>query len=492
MVLYQSVPGCTGVYFSLQPLWISWYKSFRLAVWVRRRGFCVKTNAEPLEPGSTVKTTVITRQQLPAAESAQAPDLFDYLQAIKPADWANHVIYVYRSDPPPQIPINKCGELFLCPDNTTVRLADLEELELALSRYYGGGRYRFIVKRGSQRVTQGNLQIGGPTKNIQPMDVTANDPRAPQSNSNTSMPTGESSTAAVAARGFDALVNQERQGAEIGFRAMQTAAEVMQRFATPQNGNGNESEIDRALKAAMIQRMLADPFDSILKFATVVIPLLKDMGILGGGGGGGQFADVLQKIAGVAVERALNPAPAGAPVSASAEMMRMLPTIGTAAVEGIREWRLGMEAQAKAIEISQRGPVAVNRPPAGSNPQVLPPVTANGQGQPQPNPAPGAQPVGELSVELVEHRIVDVLKANVPAADAAADIYHFIQVGQGPNGVFIAQLVSLGEAGLVQLFTTRPILQPMAKLNMPRTLEFIRAFLKYAAEEGTPPPGGTA
>ena len=48
------------------------------------------------------------------------------------------------------------------------------------------------------------------------------------------------------------------------------------------------------------------------------------------------------------------------------------------------------------------------------------------------------------------------------------------------------QLSSLGEAGLVNLFQTRPILHPMTG-NMPRLIEFIRAFLKFSAGEQAPP-----
>jgi hypothetical protein len=61
----------------------------------------VKTSAEQPEAGTAVKTTTIRQVVAATPESAQTPELFDYLQAIKPADWANHTIYAYRTEPQP-------------------------------------------------------------------------------------------------------------------------------------------------------------------------------------------------------------------------------------------------------------------------------------------------------------------------------------------------------------------------------------------------------
>lgn len=401
---------------------------------------------------------------------------------MKPSEWAQHITYVYRLLPAPSICIGKCGELFLLPDNSTVRIADQEALEFALNSHYGGGTYRLIVKRGSQRVTEGKFDLGGPIKNVSPIDLSATNSNVPQAGN---LPGTDSATAAVARAGFDALGMQERQSAEIGFRAMSTAAEVMQRFAsTPQNGEGL---LIRELLAEMRSQNRGMNLPEILAAITSVIAILKDVGILGANGVGN---GLVEKLLGSAVDRFLHPEPNGAPVSASAELVRVLPTIGGAAIEGLKEWRLGMEAQRDAIAMSQRQlPAAQPVRPSGPNPQVIPPS------QPAQNPQPPGAPTvaqQELSAELIETRIVEMLKANVPATQAAEDLYHFLEVGQGPNGQIIPQLSMLGETGLVNLFSKRPILQPAWKMNSPRCVEFIRAFLKYASEEGNPAPGGTA
>lgn len=417
------------------------------------------------------------------------PDLFEYLQSISTEDWSRHTVYVYRSAPEPSLPINKCGEVFLCPDGTTIKTADQEEIELALSRYYGGGSYLFIVKRGSQRKTMGTIRIGGPVKNISPIDIfTA--PNAPGQPPQPA-PLGDSATAAVASRAFDALGNQERQSAEIGFRAMETAANVMQRFGAPQNNNGGD-ELDRAMKAAMIQRLMSDPLENIVKMITVIVPLLKDFGIMsagGNGGNGGIGNELIATVVRTATDRLLNPAPAvGAEVSPMTATIQAVTAIAPRAVEGIHEYRLAMEAQRDTIAMQTRTQQPQRPPVAQPAAQVLPPA----QNGASPNPAPGAQPMPALSAELIEQRIVEMLQANVTIDDAAADLFHFLQVGQGPGGAIIPQLTSLGETGLVKLFSTRAILQPAWKVNSQRCIEFIRAFLKYAAEEGNPQPGGTA
>jgi hypothetical protein len=365
-----------------------------------------------------------------------------------------------------------------------VRIADQEELELALSRYYGGGTYRFIVKRGQQRMTQGNIRIGGPVKGISPIDLAQ--PASPTNGAGQPVHIGDSATAAVARDAFQALGNADRTAAEIGLRMMDSASAVVQRLAAPpQYGAVDPSlrELIMELRSQNRGMNLAEIIGAI----TSVVGIFKELGIIGASSNGGQFASVMERLAGVAVERALNPAPAGAPASPVAEAIHAVTAIAPRAVEGIHEYRLAMEAQRDAIAMQTTRPAQPPQqpPPPQTNGQVLPPAA-------QPNPNPGAQPVTGLSAELIEQRIVEMLKANVTVNDAAADLFHFLQVGQGPGGVIIPQLVSLGEVGLVNLFSTRDILKPAWKTNSQRCIEFIRAFLKYAAEEGNPAPQGTA
>jgi len=429
----------------------------------------VKTSAEP-SAGMVVETTKVVKPLPIQAESADAPNLWEYLRKLRPSDWTQHLVYVYRSIPKPSIPLGKCGELFALPDGSTVSIGDQEELELALAKFYGGGTYRIIVKKGRQWITQENLELGGTIKAITPVEF------SDQSNGNgTTNPRSVSQgapgeAAFVATRAMDALANQDRSYAETGFRAIETAANVLQRFSNnPQTAS--PSETDQLLKMMMLKMMekMIDRFDA--PAANSGIPL----------------NSLAEKLFGVAVERLVNPAPSGAPVSASAELVRVLPTIGSAAVDGLREWRMGTEAQVKAIELSQRAAVQPARPATATpGPQVLPP--------PAPNPPVPGNAMSPPSTEFIENRIAEMLKRPISADEVADNVLNFLQTIDGPHGELglVKQLTLQGETGLVRLFNERPALKP-ATANMSRLLEFIRAFLKYAQEDaqGTI-PGATA
>ena len=83
-----------------------------------------------------------------------------------------------------------------------------------------------------------------------------------------------------------------------------------------------------------------------------------------------------------------------------------------------------------------------------------------------------------LSIEFVEGKIVEIIKEPLGAEQAADEAIAFLD-RLDPS--LLGQLAGLGEAGLLNLFQSRPQLKP-ATANMPRLMEFIKAFLKYAAE----------
>jgi len=96
--------------------------------------------------------------------------------------------------------------------------------------------------------------------------------------------------------------------------------------------------------------------------------------------------------------------------------------------------------------------------------------------------------MGLPSLEFIEAKIMEILQEGNPADDAADDTLAFLD---RMDPALILQLKSLGEPGLLQLFQNRPILQP-ALQNMPRLVEFLKAFLKLAAGEPTEkPPAGS-
>lgn len=429
----------------------------------------MKPAAEPT-PGEIVETTT-RRRVVPATESQsnQTPELWEYLRTLAqrndPNDWARHMTYVYRVEPTPSITLLKSANQFLTmPNGQQVSLADQEEIEFALNQNFGGGTFRIIVKKGPQWATQARFSLGGPVRTLTiPIDT-----GQPTAGGSSSMPLGTGDpTAAVAGRAFDALSSQERQSAEIGFAAMRTAADVMQRFAAPGATATPQDELMREVLAELrASRRSGMSLQEILAAAGSVVALFKELGILGGNAN-----PMVGQVMEIAMKRLLEPPTSGNPVNTGAALVQMLPTIGNHFVEGLREFAKVRENEAKIIAM-QRAGVPVATP--GQNPQVLPPVPPNG-GQPQPQPANGAP-----SVEFVDRKIIEFIKAPTLSAEQAADEAMSFLDSLDPHAV--VQLASLGETGLLQLFSARPILQ-QATSNMPRLVEFIRAFLRMHAED---------
>jgi hypothetical protein len=427
----------------------------------------LKPAAEPTDSG--IVETRTTRRIIPVSEAqdSKTPELWEYLRALPQQDWPRHMVYGYRIEPGPKVQIFRCSEPQLTmPSGRRVPIADEQELEYAITQEFGGGVFRFLVKKGPQIITAGNMEIGAPARAIRiPVDTQApNNGTGPQ----IVPPYSEASaTAQVAGRAMDALTMQERQSAEIGFTAMRTAAEVMQRFASPGQPNSQDDMLRQVLTELRESRR-GMSLQEIIASASSVIALLKELGILGGNAN-----PMVGQVMEIAMKRLLEPPVAsGSPVNTGTALVQMLPALGNQFVEGIREFAKVRESEARIIAL-QRGTAM---PPA-QNPQVLPPVAPNGA------PPNGAQPPangGAPSVEFVDRKIVEFLKAPNLSADQAADEAMGFLETLDANAV--AQLASLGETGLLQLFTSRPILRE-ATSNMPRLVEFIRAFLRMHAED---------
>jgi hypothetical protein len=172
-------------------------------------------------------------------------------------------------------------------------------------------------------------------------------------------------------------------------------------------------------------------------------------------------------------------------VSTGAELLRVASNMVPGVIDGIREWRIGKEAERDtAVLMTQpqqrpTGPQPVPPRPAPAIP--LPPV-------PPPQPPIAAQSGnGAPSTEFIESRIIElVLDVSMPADEAASRTLEFLNMLSGENAPldrnYALQLATLGETELINLFNMRPILKP-ATGNMIRLAEFIRSFLKYHAED---------
>jgi hypothetical protein len=434
----------------------------------------VRTATDTPEDGKIVQTTT-TRRVIPAdpvSAERKTPDFWEYIEKIHSSEWDRHLLYLYRrqSDAGPMIPLEKCSGFMAMPDGTQVALNNREEVEFAIAKKHGGGTYRLILKRGSERVTEGRVMVDGPPKQFQPM--------ADSATMVTSV-TEPSATADVAKQAMNLVASREEQAVNVAVNALRGAAEVVQRISTTTNQPATPNPADDLMRQAFVavmQRMMnpPDPLDLLTK----VLALQQQMGT----GTSSPGSPILSKVLDTALERMLNPPPSGPVASAGAELVRQLPQVANYVSEAIREWRIGVEAQRDAAALmTGKPPNAL--PPGPARPgQVAPPQPVPTV-EPRPNPAPGMQ---GPSVEFLETKLIEILKEPISTEEAADEALAFLDRmdAQLPN-----QLAMLGEQGLLQLFQTRPILQ-QATQNLPRLQEFIRAFLKYAQDNGRPTAPG--
>jgi hypothetical protein len=443
----------------------------------------VKTVAVTPDAAGRVVETVTRKRILDASEASSSdkqqrttPDFWDYVEKLTPQEWERHIVYLYRREsevgPSPQL--EKCTGVIEVPGLGRVLFDDRDEVQHAIGQKYGGGTYRLILKRGHERICEGRIVAEGVRKNPPA-------PAAAEYGNGYGGPTVTSSdaTADVAHHAIATLSGQDRLAMDVGISALRNAADVVDRFSRPRDPvpPAAPSETDALLKqalAAMLTKMMnpPDPLEQIAKLLTVMAQLRPP--------GDAAGSPVVGKVIDAAIEKLLNPAPAGpAAENAGAELVRQLPGVAGYVAQAIHEWRVGIEAQRDTVALSRGVP--------------LPPARAAGAPASQPTQTLGApvppggevmqpHPPGEPSLEFIEGKILEMFREPVSADEAADRAVQFIDT-LSPQ--LVDQLKTLGEAGLLHLFQTRPVLRP-ALQNLPRLQEFIRAFLKFA-HDGEPP-----
>jgi len=429
-------------------------------------------------PDGHIIETVTQKRVLPdpspaVSKERTTPEFWEYFEKLTPSEWDRHMLYIYRrdSDTGPMVQLEKCVGWMALPDQSRVMLTDREETEYAIAQKFGGGTYRLILKRGSERITEGRVTCEGPRRSGQmPLDYGTGGTYAGPTVSSLD------ATAEVANHAISTIAGHERSAVDVGVAALRAGAEVVQRFS---QGNVASSATDDLMKQAMVallQRALApppDPIETMTKLLGVIAPLM-------GGGGGMSGGPMVGKVVDAAIERLLNPAPSGPVSSAGAELVRQLPQVAGYVSEAIREWRLGSEAQRDTAAIMTRVPgQAPPAPPTAARPGL--PASATVLAPPPPAAAAnstGTQVVAP-SLEFIESKILELFREPISAEESADRTVAFLDT-MDPK--MVEQLKALGEAGLLQLFQARPVLRP-ALQNLPRLQEFIRKFLHFANEE---------
>ena len=417
-------------------------------------------------PDASVVETTTRRRVIPVSDANSAEktiDFWDYVRAIgqrDPAEWQKHMVYVYRVEPQPSVPLLKSGDQYLnMPNGQRVSVADQEELEFALTQSFGGGVFRIIVKKGAQQWVQVRIPINAPVRAI---TIPAGDAAQP-ANGNGVTITGMSDSAQIAGKAIDTIAGAEHQAVRIGMEALGAAANVVRSFSDGRPGGGAQDDLTRQLINVMLQRMLQPPPDPLELLARM-------MTLMQGMNPAAKPNEMMDRVMGAAIDKILNPTPSGPATSATAEFVRQIPALGSTVAEGLREFRMAREAEERMVRLgAQRQP----GPPVPQMPQVPAPPAIQ---LVPPAPAP---PAGAPSMEFIDQKIIEILHQPVSAEQAADDAMAFLSA---LDAKAVHQLSLLGEGGILARFQSRPILK-QATNNMPRLVEFIRAFLKMHAED---------
>lgn len=412
--------------------------------------------AEPSASGEVVVTT--TRKRVIEAKERATPDFWEYLEKLNPQDWDRHIVYMYRRDSDtstgPSVFLEKLTGNISLPDSTVVPMTSREDVEYAIAKKYGGRIFRLILKNGGERVSETRVYIDMPPKVVQaqadPMPGVQVHP--------------SDSTAAIASEAMRTVAGQEGNGLIIAANVLNSAANVVKNLSERGNTPPAPSETDQMLKMMMLKMMekMMDRFDAPPPT-------------------GSSNSAIVERLLSAAVDRMLNPMPqtTGPAVSATAELVRSLPSIGNTIVTGLQEWRLGMEAQKETVQTMAKNPGVLPGPGPALPAQVPSDAAA----------PPGAQPQRkEVPLEFIEGKIIQILQEPISADQAADKTLEFLETIDDPNHPqLVPQLVSTGENGLLLLFQNRPTLRP-AMANLGRVKDFIAAFIKYA----TMPPDVSA
>ena len=444
-------------------------------------------------PGSEVVKTTTIREVVPENLKLPAPDYWEFVRTIKP-DSAEYIIYLYR-DSPNRIQIDHTtGPFWEVPDYGSVSIADQESLETAISRDCGGGTYKVILKTRSTGawICSANFRIDLAPRPIMPwfQRRLPNTPGTIPTNS----PTGTmgppvlpgDGTTQIASKAIDTIANQEHTAVNIGLGAMRTTADLMNTMAARMlqpPAPAPTDDITKQLLTAALAKMLnpPDPFELVKQVMGLQSTMAAPTNPLE------QFRNVYALVR----EISGSVAPAS---STGAAVVQSIPTIAGHVVEGLREWRLGMEAQRDGVAMMQHP--GARRPPQSVTPaQIMPPAPRipPPSVNPEINPATAMPPqaiqqaspgIVPPSTEFVETRIIQTFRQPIPADEAANRTIEFLYMlsGETPDQNYVEVLARQGEAGLIALFGIRPILQP-ATQDPQRLQEFVRAFLKEYEEE---------
>jgi hypothetical protein len=436
-----------------------------------------------MSTSAPVVETVSRRRVIPADEAAQekpgrtTPEFWAFLESMTDEMWAgDYMLYISREDPKPSLyggtnTLEKCPGYMMMPNGVRLKLDSREDVELAIKEKWGGKAFRLILKKGRERLTEGKC-----INEAQPKypDTNSQQYQHPLPNAN---PAGSSDANQIASKAIDTVANQPGEVMKIAIDALRASAEMIAKSASsPQNNPPPQTDdFERAFKQAMLAKMLApapDPIELMIKLKQLEGPA-------------GATNPLVDKLMNAAVDRFMNPLPASTGKTTLLDLGReILPAVVTTAKEVMHEWRLGVEAQVRGVELSR----GMNpQPPAAAVPAEIAPAPAAPAASPAAQPAAQTAPSGEPPFDWLAIKIVEILKEQSYTIDEAVDeTLSFLYRSHAPVVALLLDPPKLnaalpaGEQGLLMLFQNHPVLKQVP-VN-PRLVEFIKKFIAAATE----------
>jgi hypothetical protein len=430
---------------------------------------------------------IVTQAELEKEQKGRTtPDFWEFIETMTDEMWAgDFMLYIYREDPKPSNYggsncLEKCPGFMIMPNGVRLKLDSREDTELAIKEKWGGKAFRLILKKGRERLTEGKCMNDAPPKYPDTAATMYQQNPLP----NAAVP--GSSSDVVATRAMDLVANNNPQIMTVAMDAISRAADLVARHQpAPAAASPLDSELDRAFKQAMIQKMLAeppDPFEMFVKFKQI-------MGDSGGGMGGGN--PLMDKVLSAAVDKILNPV---AQVTGRTTLLdvgrEVLPALINGGKEIMHEYRLSVEAQAHIAE-TQRGMQPQSAPAVPAVPQQNPPaaIAALPAAVPQPTPQQTAG-TPSMTFPQIAAYIANVVKNVEHTTDEAVEDVLAFLYNTSPDGKLVRLLLDPpkldtnlkpGKDGLIQLFQFEPSLNACLT-NLPRVSEFLDKFIVAATE----------
>jgi hypothetical protein len=412
------------------------------------------------EAGVTVVQETRTRTEpnaQPKQERTVRPPMWEYFDSLATPDhWRDVSIWMRRYEGSEPVFLDKLdGEQLaeLCRQGKPFS-------QEFLKAQYGGGKFKFMVKLRGELIYSGEDRFSGEA-------IDPNTRPVPAANGHG----GTSDLAQVMNRMMDFIERREnpaggqagttlllegaRSAMTIQAEGLRSASAAISSVSPAPPARGEMEDITRQFMQAAIAKML-NPSDPIETFAKMMAAM-KGLGVMTDGGGG----------------------------SIGLELVRALPDALGKIENGLKNYALAQQAQARIAELRVNPASLPARPPVAQPTGPTAPATVQAT-QPQ---APSVMGENQRQPwqDLIETQIRNIL-ARADTPDDAAD--QAITVVMNFDLKLLQFLVEVGEEGVMGMFQQSPILHDIADTAQLRA--FIRRFIEIGKIELAPSAGPPA